>query len=414
MRDILNTVLQEIKPSKSDEKQVMDKVNSVIKRINRNMKNAKAVLGGSGAKGTWLKSFDADVFVKFNYKKYKDKSKELADVLEKGVKKSFVNYERLHGSRDYFQVKLDSFTVELIPILEIKKSKEAMNITDVSLLHVKWVKRYKKLADEIRLAKQFCKATEVYGAESYTRGLSGYVAEILVIHYGGFLRLVRNAAKWGDKEIIDPNKYYKTKNDVLFNLNAAKTVSPLILIDPVQKNRNAAASVSKEKFERFKAVCKEFLEKPSVEFFRIKEFDITELEKRKGRNKLVVFNGTALKGKKDIVGSKLLKVFEFLSGKITSNEFKIIEKEWRWGKDVMFWFIVYAKELEEYKRHEGPMVKSKRHVESFKQKHKETFVIGKRVYAKVKRKYIRIEELTKDLVKDDYVKERMEKVWLEK
>ncbi len=410
VKEILKQVLLEIKPSKEDEKLVMDKVNFVIKRLNKNLKNAKAELGGSGAKGTWLRAFDADVFVRFNYKKYKGKSAELSDILEKAVKKSFGRYQRLHGSRDYFQVNLNGFTVEIVPILNIKKSKEAMNITDVSLLHVRWVNKHKRLADEIRLAKQFCRAAEAYGAESYIRGFSGYVIEILVVYYSGFLNLIRNAVKWKDKEVIDISRYYRTKREALFSLNVAKTISPLIVIDPVQKDRNAAASLSREKFERFKTICKEFLDKPSIEFFKIKEFDITELEKRKGKNKLVVFRGIALNGKKDIVGSKLLKVFEFLTDRIKFYDFKIIDKGWNWGKEVVFWFIVDSKELDEYKKHEGPLVKSKRHVEKFKQVHKETFVERKRIYAKVKRKYTRIEELAKDLTKDDYVKERMEKV----
>ncbi|MBI2546727.1 CCA tRNA nucleotidyltransferase [Candidatus Woesearchaeota archaeon] len=414
VQEILKQVLAGIRPSKQDEKLVVEKVNGVIRKLNKNLRGAKAQLGGSGAKGTWLKSFDADVFVTFNYSKYKDKGAELSDILEKTVRRSFTKYDRIHGSRDYFQVKLDGFTVEIVPILAIKKAKEARNITDVSLLHVAWVKRHRKLADEIRLAKQFCKAAKVYGAESYIRGFSGYVVEILVIYYDGFLKLARAAAKWKDKEVIDAARHYRNKNEIMFELNKAKLVSPLIVIDPVQKDRNAAASISKEKFEQFKAACKAFLARQSAELFEVKEFDRNELEKRKGKNILVLVKATAESGKRDIVGSRLLKVFEFLGGQIVKNDFKIIEKGWDWNKEAIFWFIVDSKELETYRVHEGPLLKSKVHVERFKTAHEETFVKGNRIYAKVKRKYTKVQALVNDMIKDKYVSERVKRVWIER
>ncbi len=81
---LLNDVLKEIKPTKEEEKKVLDSVNSVLKRINKNLIYAKAVLGGSGEKGTWLKDPpDMDIFVLFDYKRFKDRSNELSDILEK-------------------------------------------------------------------------------------------------------------------------------------------------------------------------------------------------------------------------------------------------------------------------------------------------------------------------------------------
>ena len=71
VRSILNEVLNEIQPDKDYEKDIFERLNAIIKKINQNQKNIKAVLGGSGAKGTWLKTFDADIFVLFDCKKYK-------------------------------------------------------------------------------------------------------------------------------------------------------------------------------------------------------------------------------------------------------------------------------------------------------------------------------------------------------
>ena len=151
---LLKEVIKDVGPSKDYEKEILGKVDFIIDKINKKLKDGKAILGGSGAKGTWLRTFDADIFVKFNYSKYKDKSKELSDVLEKVLKKIFKKIIRLHGSRDYFQLKQSNFTFEIIPILDIKKSEQAKNITDVSPLHAKFVLKYKKLQDEMSFLRR--------------------------------------------------------------------------------------------------------------------------------------------------------------------------------------------------------------------------------------------------------------------
>jgi len=152
MKKLLLETVKNIKPDKEYEKEIFEKTNNIVKKINKNFRNTKAILGGSGAKGTWLQTFDADIFVKFNYGKFQHKSEELSDILGKFLRKHF-KVKRLHGSRDYFQIKQGKFTFEIIPILEIKKAEQAKNITDVSPLHSKFVLKHKKLVDEIRLTK---------------------------------------------------------------------------------------------------------------------------------------------------------------------------------------------------------------------------------------------------------------------
>ena len=111
IKSILGKVLQDIQPDKAYEKEIFSRLNSIIKKINKNQKSIKAVLGGSGAKGTWLKTFDADIFVLFDYNKFRDKSDKLSDILEKELNKRFKRVIRLHGSRDYFQIKENNFTL---------------------------------------------------------------------------------------------------------------------------------------------------------------------------------------------------------------------------------------------------------------------------------------------------------------
>lgn len=402
---LLKEVLEEIKPDNEDKKEVFSRVDAFLDKVNKGFKDGKAVLGGSGDKGTWLKNVhDADIFVQFDYKKFKDKSEKLSDILEKHLKKKFKKVIRLHGSRDYFQIKEKDFLFEVIPVLKINKALQAKNITDVSLLHAKWVKKHKKYVDDIRLVKQFCKANNVYGAESYIKGFSGYICEILTIHYKGFLGLVKNGAKWEEKTIIDTEKYYKNKNEVLFNLNNSKLTGPLVIIDPVQKDRNAAAAISLEKFNEFVKVCKKFLRNPSYKFFEIKELSEDDIKKK---GKVVLIDVVALGGKDDVVGSKLLKSFEFIKKSLW--EFNVKESGWDWNR---FWFALEKDKLSDFVVKEGPFLKMEEHVKKFKKKYKKTFTKNKRVYAKEKRKIRDLDKFVKDLIKNKYLKDKVKKLSL--
>ena len=110
--ELSKQVIEELRPKKD----VVDKCNVVLDSINSEIKKkkikARAVLGGSIAKGTFLKDdYDCDIFVKFNlsYKK-----KEISDLLEK-ILKIFPKAERIHGSRDYFQFSMKNIMFEKIP-----------------------------------------------------------------------------------------------------------------------------------------------------------------------------------------------------------------------------------------------------------------------------------------------------------
>ncbi|TKJ17098.1 CCA tRNA nucleotidyltransferase [Candidatus Woesearchaeota archaeon B3_Woes] len=400
--DVLKEVLKDVKPKEEDEILIDKKIKDFMSRIK--VKDAKIILGGSGAKSTWLKTAnDADIFVQFNYNQYKDKSDKLSDILEKQLKKSFKKINRLHGSRDYFQIIEKGFTFEIIPIIEIKKANKALNITDVSPLHAIFVKKCinKKLADEIRLMKQFCKANKIYGAESYINGFSGYMCELLVINYNGFLKLLKAASKWKDKEVIDIKKFYKGKN-IFLEMNKSKTYSPIIMVDPVQKDRNAAAALSFEKFDIFRKKAKEFLKKPSTKFFQEKEFDPTKLKD------YIIVEIKPIKGKQDVVGAKLLKTFNFLKKELSKEGFKIQKQGWDWdkGKKAHFYFKI-IKDVDKLKIIEGPSTTIKEHVLNFKKKHKTTFTKNKQIFAKEKRKITKPKDYVKELLKKDYVKERV-------
>jgi tRNA nucleotidyltransferase (CCA-adding enzyme) len=410
MKKIFLEVLNDIRPSPEYKKNIISEASAILGKINKSSNDAKAVLGGSGAKGTWLKTFDVDIFVKFNYAKYKDNSQSISDLLQKILKKHF-KFTRLHGSRDYFQIKKGKFTFEVIPILSIKKSSQAKNITDVSPLHSGYINKHRELVDEIRLTKQFFKAAKVYGAESYIKGFSGYVCEILTIYYGSFQKLIRAIPKWKKNNIIDIEGYHKGKN-ILMELNTSKLQSPLIVIDPVQKDRNAAAALDIEKFEIIKHRAKEFLKKPSKDYFEIKIITEEDLRK-KFRDNFILLRALPIKNKTDVSGAKMLKAFHFIEDNLLRSGFDIKESDMLWhSTEGIFYYALKKDHIPEEIEIQGPPVKTRWHAQNFKKKHKKTFVKGGRIMAKANRKFPSAEKLIKELIESPNIKKNIRKIYL--
>lgn len=387
-----------------------------IKELNRLLKGASlsatAVLGGSTAKGTFLRGdHDIDVFVRFDLRYA---SASLSDLLAPLLPSA----ERIHGSRDYFQLRRHGYLFEVVPVLLVRRPEEARNVTDMSPLHVAYVvdaiRRDPALADEIRLAKQFCKSIKVYGAESYINGFSGHVLDLLIIRYGSFLKLLKRAARWGDLVVLDPAGHHV---DPRFSLNVSKRLGPMILVDPIQPQRNAAAALSRPSFERFKEAAQAFLEQPALKYFTIEPLTPSRIKaeyaRRKHgfgmRTKLIIFATEAHPGKDDVVATKLLKLHEHIVRLAGVHGFTVLDEgfEYDRGKRNALHYLVFKSErLSATQEQTGPPLSSKADARKFRAKHADATERGGRLYAKVRRSYRTPAELVTGIIATPYVRER--------
>jgi len=408
---LLNKIKTELKPDTTVLVEIELFVKEINKEIKKNKITAECVTGGSVAKGTFLRGdFDIDLFVKFDYS-YKDK--DISKLLKKVLSK--FKPELVHGSRDYFQLKQASLNYEIVPVLDVKDPSKAINVTDMSPMHVNWVKKHLKkgMDDDIRLAKKFCKAINVYDAESYINGFSGHVIDILIIHYGSFINLLKQSQKWLPKVIIDTEKYYRNKMDVMFNINKSKTSGPMVVVDPILKSRNAASALSLDKFDIFKKKARAFLKKPSYDYF-IEEKITKEFLKQKYKKNLYILELEPKKGKKDVVGSKILKSFKFLNKELKELGFEINKPGWYWDKNVLMWFVFEKTKLPETRIIEGPPLDMKEACKQFKKKYKKCFEKNKKLCSEVKVKKRSVEENIRELSKKSYFKEKIKLSQIEK
>lgn len=389
VNEVLKEVLNKINPTREELNSIDKYLKHFISEIEKKLKiqkvSTEVFVGGSFAKKTLIKKgqYDIDVFLRFDEK---HKKQDISKITEKILNSMKIKIIKIHGSRNYFKINVNStFFVEIIPVLKVKNPKQAENITDLSYFHVNYIKRKlktQKIIEDVRLAKAFCHANRCYGAESYINGFSGYALELLIYYYKGFLNFIKAMEKIKGKEIIDVEKLYKNKYEIVMNMNTAKMVSPIVLIDPTYKERNALAALSNETFRQFREACKRFLKVPSLSSFEVKKTNLGMIKKNasKAKAEFILLKTETEKQEGDVAGSKLIKFYKHLSEEI-EKFYKVNNKGFDYhGEKKAELFFVVKKKSEIIQQ--GPHLRDKDNVTVFKKHHKATFVKGKRVYAR--------------------------------
>ena len=327
IKKVLGSVLKKVSLSDAESEALLKKASEFVSSLRKDA-GLRAFVGGSLAKGTLVRKRgkqDVDVFVVYD-------SEEEVSGLEKSLKKVKIDGEmrRVHGSRDYFQIEFSEVVMEVIPVVKVTNPELSENVTDFSLSHVRYVlgkiKKNKRLAEEIRLAKAFCQSQRCYGAESYIQGFSGYALEVLVIYFGSFLKFLKKISR---KNVIDPERYFRGEREIMRELNTSKTRGPVVLVDPTYKYRNVTAGLSLETFEKFLRASEEFFEKPSEEFFYERDFNLEKFKRiveRKG-SKFVEVELRTDRQEGDVAGTKMKKFFDFFCFELERKKQRIVLKE---------------------------------------------------------------------------------------
>jgi len=348
-------------------------------------------IGGSFAKGTVVREErqDIDIFVVFETEVELLKLEGILKGKELPGKLKIV-----HGSRDYFQINCGEVTLEVVPVVKNLDPENARNVTDVSLSHVGYIrntiKKLPRVANDVRVAKAFCKANNFYGAEGYIHGFSGYSLEVLVTHFQGFEKFLKGMIRLvekGGKVVIDPKKYFRNRGEILREINGSKLEGPVVLVDPTHKCRNACAGLGAETFEIFIEVAKKFLKDPSLKFFEKRGVDVSYLSgvaSKKGA-RFVEIDLITDRQEGDIAGTKCKKFFDFFVKELERNQQKVLKKVFEYsgeGKRAKGYLIVEEKGEIEVR---GPGEDRKDSVEVFKEVHRDkVYKRGKNYFVKEK------------------------------
>ena len=186
---ILNEITKMISPTLSEEKNILAISTSIFDKVEKYCElhkiKAVPVIGGSVAKGTWLKSdVDIDIFVKFSNDL--DDSVLQNEGIDIGLNSLKDNETRLrYSDHPYVEGFYDDLRVNIVPCFDSPVGKWR-SAADRSPHHTIFIKNNynSTLQKEVRLLKQFLKGLNLYGAEVKIQGFSGYASELLILKYG--------------------------------------------------------------------------------------------------------------------------------------------------------------------------------------------------------------------------------------
>jgi len=259
MKSILTSAKKEATPPKKLQekkqriaKKVCDLVNQCIEK---HVQVVGFELGGSYAKGTWLpEKADIDIFVKFNKKTSEKDFRSIGTKVGFQSLKKYKPYTR-YAEHPFVEAIVDGTRVNIVPCYDVNKG-EWQSATDRSIYHTKFMsqKLSNSLKGEVRILKKFFFHIDVYGAEIAKEGFSGYVSEVLISYFGSFEKTIKKISEMKEGQVIG-----KTMK---------KFDSPIVLIDPVDYNRNLGTAISMDNLGKFVLASRVFLKNPSKKFFK--------------------------------------------------------------------------------------------------------------------------------------------------
>lgn len=356
-------MLSRVRPSLAERARLIETSNSIIARIDRLAKernmSLKAMLVGSAARNTWLaQDHDLDIFLGVPPKEDLVAALEVARLVA-------VDYEEKYAEHPYVHARVDGFDVDLVPCYLVEVASQLKSAVDRTPFHTRYVShRIAGREDDVLLLKQFMKGIDVYGSELKVGGFSGYLAELLVLHYGSFRGVLQAASDWRPGTCIDLEGMGKKTHD-----------EPLIVVDPVDPNRNVAAALTMDKMLQFAAVSQTFLKEPSSDFFFPKSpgpLSDEEIEAQinvRG-TKLILVEFPAPGVVEDILYPQLCKAEESIRALMERNGFLLLRSDVAAYRDrAVMLFEMEVWELSKASCRIGPPVWEAEHIARFLDAH---------------------------------------------
>lgn len=268
----MGEILPLVRPSKEEEETVARTASELVEVFSRGLSarghgDVDVTVQGSVAHGTWLPgALDIDVFAAFpkTYGPEAIRSGRALSLLAEIATAAGIPWSTRYAQHPYLTLKYGGFRADVVPCVHIEMGERPITATDRTPLHTLYLRgKLEGKEDEVRLLKAFMKVGGIYGAEVGVGGFSGYLAELLIVEYGSFQETVRAAKSWRPHQVIDVEGHYSPPS-----LARKRFDSPLIMIDPVDPSRNAAAAVTLEAMSTFTAMSLAFTENPSPLFFK--------------------------------------------------------------------------------------------------------------------------------------------------
>jgi len=328
---ILKSVIRRITPNEfehADTERVLEKVKEAARKVLKPHK-LTFIIAGSYVRNTYMRDKkEFDLFVLFPEKWSRERLEKTGlDIGKKitGLLKG--KYIIAYAEHPYVRSRAGGYAIDIVPCYKVKSATKIKSAVDRTPFHNTWLNRNlpQELTGDVRLLKQFCKGQGIYGSDTKVLGLSGYLCELLTIHYGGFRDFLDSVKDWNAGQVFIDLESYHTNPD---KIKPRFKNHSLIIIDPVDPNRNVAAALSPGNFTKLVDGAKRFLKNPSQAYFFKKQPKITLgkldkiMRKRKTKFLSVVFDQPQII--QDVLWPQLRRSAKRLEDIMEEYEFHVI------------------------------------------------------------------------------------------
>lgn len=388
-------------PSKPKQRK-LEKISKEIQIQIKNFKDkriSRVLLGGSYAKGTWLENdTDIDFFVMIEPHVERTEFEELGKSVGFYALKKYKPYLR-YSEHPYVEGKVGETRINIVPCYRVEKNKWK-SAADRSPFHTDYMQANlnENLKSQVRVLKKFLKAVGIYGSQIAVSGFSGYVTEVLILKYGSFVRVLQVFSELKPKRIISLDS--PTEKMV------EKFTSPIIIIDPIDSNRNLGAAISTDCLAKFVLASRLFLKNPSIEFMTKNRRFNPDIVKQIESNLLIIeFN--VQKRSPDILWGQLKRKLTSISKMLSNSKFEIIKKFCFTDeeKHAVFIFMIEFENLPKISVNKGPEVYLKSETDSYINKRGSNSIMiwtdNMRIVSIEETKLISIKEHANQIIKKD-------------
>jgi tRNA nucleotidyltransferase (CCA-adding enzyme) len=312
----------------------------------------------------------------------------------------------------YLEAFVDGTRVNIVPCYDVQPG-VWQSATDRTPYHTDYINSRldPALRGDVRLLKQFMKGIGVYGAEIKVGGFSGYLCELLVLHYGSFQKALEAFSQHKPRRAVDIEGAYNGRErelDLLFP-------EPLVIVDPVDKARNVASAVQPHRLHTFAAASRAFLQDPGPEFFYplktqpLSIDDLQEALQNRGSTLLFLAFGK-VDAVPDVLWGQLHRTRKALRKQLELGDFKVLRDD-VWSEEnaelSIFVFELEQRFLSGVKKHLGPPLEFEKECESFLAKYTEKtsvtagpFIDGGRWVVELPRKFTDAADMLRAKVAD--------------
>ncbi len=390
--EVESEVLERVKPDKKERRSVKNISDELIEILDDELEGKKKPeVVGSVSKDTYLKNPDIDIFVRYPLSLSREEMEK--NILRVG-RKILKDPKEKYAEHPYIYGYYKDYEIDIVPCYDIEDISDMKSAVDRTPFHTEYIidNLTEDQKEEAILFKAYLQGIGAYGAKAEVWGFSGYLCELLVLHHGSFREIIKAARGWKPGKTIEMVDGKKDFED------------PLVVIDPVDPERNVASPVSMEKLSLFVLSSKHFLKEPKMSFFFPNEVKIKgggelyDMIKKRG-TELIALKVPRPDVVEDNLYPQVQKCMRKLLHQTTLKDFEILHADYFVKDDeILFILEVENSTLPDIKKHRGPPVWVD-NTEEFVDKYgKDVYLEGDRLWVDKERGYTEIRDTLIDVM----------------